>query len=149
MAASIWDPTVRSAFAARAQKLTADTKPGWGKFHAAGMMAHLNDAYRMALGDIKIPPRNMVLRYTPIKQLIIYVLPFPKGAPTAPKLLERCDSAELSQEQAALVQLLDRLGAVKPGDPLEDHPAFGRLTYATYGALMAKHTEHHFRQFGL
>ena len=28
------------------------------------------------------------------------------------------------------------------------HPAFGALTYKDYGALMAKHTEHHFRQFG-
>lgn len=149
MAASIWDPAVRSAFAARAQKLTADTKPGWGKFHAAGMMAHLNDAYRMALGDIKIPSRNMIIRHTPIKQLIIYVLPFPKGAPTAPQLLARCDSAQLSSEQAALTQLLDRLGAVKPGDPLQEHPAFGVLSHSTYGALMAKHTEHHFKQFGL
>ncbi len=149
MAVSIWDPAVRSGFAARATKLTPDTKPAWGKFHAAGMMAHLNDAYRMALGELVIPPRNLPLRYTPIKQLIIHVLPFPKGAPTAPQLLARCDSAQLAEEQQALAELLDKLGAVKRGDRLQDHSAFGALTYDTYGALMAKHTEHHFRQFGL
>lgn len=149
MATSIWDPAVRIDFATRAKRLTADAKPAWGKFHAAGMMAHLNDAYRMCLGELAIPSRNLPLRYTPIKQLIIYVLPFPKGAPTAPQLLARCDGAQLADEQKTLLQLFDKLGAVKHGDPLQDHPAFGPLTYETYGALMAKHTEHHFRQFGL
>jgi hypothetical protein len=149
MAASMWDPAVRSRFEERAKKLTADTKPGWGKFHAAGMMAHLNDSYRMCLGELIVPSKNLPLRYTPIKQLIIYVLPFPKGAPTAPQLLKRCDSAQLADEQAAMSAMFAKLGAVKRGDRLQDHPAFGALTYETYGALMAKHTEHHFRQFGL
>lgn len=149
MAISMWDPAVRADFAARAKKLTADTKPAWGKFHAAGMMAHLNDAYRMALGELIIPSRNLPLRYTPIKQLIIYVLPFPKGAPTAPQLLERCSAADLAQEQQTLQLMLEKIGKVTNADQLQDHPAFGKLTYATYGALIAKHTEHHFRQFGL
>lgn len=149
MAKSIWDASVRSEFAARAKQLTADTKPQWGKFNAAGMMAHLNDAYRMALGELVIPSRNLPLRYTPIKQLIIYVLPFPKGAPTAPQLLQRCSAADLAEEQKTLLAMLDRVGSVTRADQLQDHPAFGRLTYATYGALIAKHTEHHFRQFGL
>ncbi|MEY4094771.1 MAG: hypothetical protein RLZZ53_1970 [Acidobacteriota bacterium] len=149
MAASIWDPAVRADFARRATKLTADTKPAWGKFHAAGMMAHLNDAYRMALGEIVIPPRKMILRYPGIKQLIIYVLPFPKGAPTAPQLLARCDAAQLADEQKALLEMFEKLGAVTHAGQLRDHPAFGSLSYKTYGALMAKHTEHHFRQFGL
>lgn len=149
MATSIWEPSVRSDFAERSRKLTPDTKPAWGKFHAAGMMAHLNDAYRMALGELIIPSRNLPLRYTPIKQLIIYVLPFPKGAPTAPQLLTRCDAADLADEQKTLLEMLDKVGAVKSADQLQDHPAFGKLTYQTYGALIAKHTEHHFRQFGL
>ena len=51
MAASMWDPALRSAFATRVQKLTADTNGAWGKFSASGMLAHLNDSYRMCLGD--------------------------------------------------------------------------------------------------
>lgn len=149
MAASIWDPAVRSSFAARATTLTADTTPGWGKFSAAGMMAHLNDSYRMCIGELKVPSKNLPLRYTPIKQLVIYVLPFPKGAPTAPALLARCSTAVLEDERTALLSMLDRLGTVTPSDSLQEHPAFGVLTYKDYGVLMARHTEHHFRQFGL
>src|SRR5690348_15315303 len=123
MAASMWDPAVRSLFIERAQKLTPETKGGWGKFNVAGMMAHLNDSYRMALGELTVPSKNLPLRFTPIKQLVIYVLPFPKGAPTAPQLLARCDGASLANEQQAMLAMFDKLASVKPGDALQEHPA--------------------------
>ena len=149
MAATMWDPSVRSSFAERAKKLTPDTKAAWGKFTASGMLAHLNDSYRMCLGELKVPSKNLPLRYTPIKQLVIYVLPFPKGAPTAPELLRRCDKASLAEEQQAMQQMFEKLAAVKPGDALQEHPAFGVLTHDAYGVLMARHTDHHFKQFNL
>jgi hypothetical protein len=149
MAASMWDPSVRAGFAERVKKLGPESKGAWGKFDAAGMLAHLNDSYRMCTGELKVQPKNLPLRYTPIKQLIIYVLPFPRSAPTAPELLARCTGAVVAEERQALLQMFERLGAVKPGDALQEHPAFGKLTYAQYGALMARHTEHHFRQFGI
>ena len=43
----------------------------------------------MALGDLACRERRLPLRFTPIKQLVIYLLPFPKGVPTAP-----CASAD-------------------------------------------------------
>lgn len=145
----MWDASVRASFLERATKLTPDTKAQWGKFTASAMLAHVNDSYRMCLGEITVPSKNLPLRFTPIKQLVIYVLPFPKGAPTAPELLKRCDGAVLLDEQQAMRQMFDKLAAVKPGDPLQEHPAFGRLTHEAYGVLMARHTDHHFKQFGL
>ena len=79
--ATMWDSTVRNTFADRSARLAADTKPGWGKMNAAAMMAHLNDSYRMCLGELPVKSKNLFLRYTPIRQLIIFALPFPKGAP--------------------------------------------------------------------
>ena len=90
--------------------------------------------------------KNLPLRYTPIKQLVIYVLPFPR-APTAPELIARCGGAVMDDERAAMAAMFERLAAVKPGAVLQEHPAFGVLTYKDYGVLMARHTEHHFRQF--
>jgi hypothetical protein len=117
--------------------------------HASGMLAHINDSYRMVLGDLYVKSKNLPLRFTPIKQLIIYVVPFPKGAPTAPELLARCDDANLAEEQTAYLELLSRIGAITPATKLHDHPAFGTLTHRAYGVLIARHTDHHFRQFGL
>lgn len=149
MAATMWDPAVRSSFAERVKKLTPDSKAGWGKFHVAGMVAHLNDSYRMCLGTLKVPSKNLPLRFTPIKQLVIYALPFPKSAPTAPELLARCSGASLAEEQQAMLKMFDQLAAVKPGDPLQEHPAFGVLSHNAYGVLMARHTDHHLKQFGV
>ena len=149
MAATMWDPSLRAAFAERVKKLNGDTKGAWGKFTATGMLAHLNDSYRMCTGELKVKSKNLPLRYTPIKQLVIFVAPFPKGAPTAPELLARCDGAVLDEEKTAFEAMIAKLAGIRPGDPLPEHPAFGALTHKAYGVLMARHTEHHFRQFGI
>lgn len=147
--ATAWDASFRASLADRVKRLTVDARPAWGKMSASGMLAHVNDSYRMALGDLPVKSKNLPLRFTPIKQLVIYLAPFPKGAPTAPELIARCDSANLKEEQRAYTELLARLAAVTPATKLPDHPAFGTLTHRAYGILIARHTDHHFRQFGL
>jgi hypothetical protein len=149
MAASMWDPAVRRSFVERLKPLTPDTKANWGKLSASGMVAHLNDSYRMNIGELPVKPKNLPIRYTPIKQLIIHVLPFPKSAPTAPELIARCDGAVLDDEKRAFEHMIAKLASVAPGTRLPPHPAFGDLTYRTYGVLLARHTDHHFKQFGL
>jgi hypothetical protein len=144
-----WDGSFRSSLADRAAKLTADTKPRWGKMNASAMMAHVNDSLRMALGELPVKSKNLPLRYKPIRTLFIYYLPMPKGAPTAPELIARCHGASLEDERLAFSDLLNRCGALQPGCKMAEHPAFGDLSYDEYGALIAKHTDHHLRQFGL
>ena len=90
MAASIWDSSVRASITDRAMRVSAEVKPGWGKFNASGMMAHLNDSLRMALGTLPVKSKKLPLRHKPIRTLFIYYLPMPKGAPTAPELIARC-----------------------------------------------------------
>jgi uncharacterized protein DUF1569 len=148
MAATFWDRSTRQDMCRRIERLTPDTKARWGKFTSAQMVAHLNDAMRMATGELEVAPKKLPIRYFPLKQLILYVLPFPKGAPTAPELLARCAAADLKTEQAAFATLAER-AAAKPGtDQWPDHPAFGPLSREAWGKLMCKHTEHHLKQFG-
>ena len=149
MATTIWDNAVRSSIAERAMRISADAKPAWGKFNASGMMAHINDSLRMALGDLPVQSKNLPLRYKPIRTLFIYYLPMPKGAPTAPELIARCPNAVLEDEKKTFAQLIDRCAAVTPATRLAEHPAFGDLSYDEYGVLIAKHTDHHLRQFGV
>jgi hypothetical protein len=112
------------------------------------MMAHLNGATQMALGELTVtgnaPP---FLKWPPVRYLFIHVLPMPKGAPTAPQLLERSATADLAREQETFAQLFDRLGASPR--TADAHPAFGRLSHDDWGVLIHKHTDHHLRQFGV
>lgn len=145
---TVWDPAVRAALVRRAQSLTPEHAARWGSFSVAAMMAHVNDALRMAVGDLQVVGKApSFLKWPPVRYLFIHVLPMPKGAPTAPGLITRSTSADLAQEQRVFEQQIDALAR---RDTMTDaHPAFGRLTRHDWGVLIHKHTDHHLRQFGV
>jgi hypothetical protein len=113
----------------------------------AQMVAHLSDAARMALGDLPCASKRLPLRYPPLKQLIVYWLPWPEGAPTAPELIGRVP-ASWPAEVADLAALLERLAGQPRDASFPEHPAFGRLSRRAWGVLVYRHMDHHLRQFG-
>jgi hypothetical protein len=147
--ATVWNAATRQSFVDRVDRLTTAAAPRWGKFTVAGMLAHLNDSYRAATGELAVAPKNTFLRHAPIRQIVVYLLPVPKGLPTAPEFLARVKDASLADEQKAFHTQMERLGHIMSESQLAAHPAFGNLTYHEYGVLMAKHTDHHLRQFGV
>ena len=102
----------------------------------------------MALGDVTPRSKNLPLRFFPLKQLIIYVVPFPKGAPTAPELIARTGRCVWDEEVQAFKELLGRLVARSDATVWPPHPAFGPMSRRDWGALGYKHIAHHFSQFG-
>jgi hypothetical protein len=151
MPRTLADPATRAALAARLARLTPETPARWGAFTAPRMLAHVLDATRMYLGELSCRPRDRALFRTALVQwLVIDVLPFPRGAPTARELLERPPAPTFDADRQALLALLDRFDAAHPQAPTRwpAHPLFGPLTAAQWGRLGYKHTDHHLRQFG-
>ena len=146
---SIWQDEARNELLDRLGRLTAHTPARWGKFNCPAMMAHVNDALRMPLGDVTPAVRKVPIRFFPLKQLIIYYLPFPKGVPTAPALLARCDGAVFEDEVQTFRQLLDRLARRSRETSWPGHPAFGTMSRRAWGVLGYRHVDHHFTQFGV
>ena len=145
---TVWDAPVRADLVRRLQTLTPEHTARWGKFSVAGMVAHLNDATQMALGELPVPAKAPpFLRFAPVRYLFIHVLPMPKSAPTAPQLLARSAEADLSREQAEFAVRFARLGAATT--LAATHPAFGTMTRRDWGVLCHKHIDHHLRQFGV
>lgn len=147
--ATLWDDAARRQLLERFGRLTAGRKPLWGKMNAAQMLAHLNDTHHMAAGDLKAKVERLPIRFFPLKQLIIYVLPFPKSSPTSPELIARLDRAQWDAEVAAFPEVLGRLARIPATAAWPIHPAFGRLSPGAWGVLMHKHVSHHFAQFGV
>ena len=115
MPASFWDAETRDDICRRVERLTPTSKAQWGKFNVTEMLAHLNDAMRMAIGELPVAPKNLPIRYFPLKQLVVYVLPFPKSAPTAPELLARCTRRAVRGRESGVSQ--DRRSArIEAGD---------------------------------
>lgn len=146
---SIFEPSAREALVRRLAALGPDTAARWGKFDATRMLAHVNDGLRMATGELPVKARPSFLRNAVVRYLVIYVFPFPKGAPTAPELLARSDRAEFNVERAAFAELLAKVGSQGGRVAWPDHPAFGPMTRKDWGVLGYKHVHHHFTQFGV
>ena len=129
--------------------LSATQRGLWGTLTVDGMLAHVAQATRMALGDIDVPSKgSWLFRTYVMKRLILDAIPFPKGAPTARALLER-DTSTFEPLRAEVLALLGRV-ADGPRDGMgPTHPLFGPLTRAEWAKLAYKHTDHHLRQFGV
>jgi hypothetical protein len=132
----------------RLARLVPDRAPLWGKLNAPRMVVHLADALKMALGDLQVAPKNTPLQLPGLKQLVIYVLPWPKSTPTAPELLARVPAA-WNGEVVALSALIERFSIRTAREPWPLHPAFGSMTGRAWGVLAYRHCDHHFRQFGI
>jgi hypothetical protein len=145
---TLWNRPDRAALVERLARLTAETPALWGKFTAPRMLAHVNDALRMSTGELKTSLKKTPLRFPIVKQIAVYLAPWPRGVPTVPELLASGERAQWEAERAVFPDLLD-VFANRPLDaafPL--HPAFWRLSRRAWGRQQWRHVDHHFRQFG-
>jgi hypothetical protein len=146
---SILNDVERTAIRQRIASVTSASVPRWGQMDAKAMLNHLKQSALMALGELPVANKNKrAFQVFPIKHLILYVVPFPKGAPTAPELLVS-DGASVDAVRSELVALIDRIGAGPSAGDGPVHPLFGRLSFQEWGVATYKHTDHHLRQFGL
>jgi hypothetical protein len=144
---SIWRASTRDELRSRLGRLSPDSKALWGSMSAPQMVAHLADCSRMTLGDLPVTPKRTAIRYPPLKQLIVYCLPFPKNARTAPETISRMPGDWMQEVQAAGA-LLERI-ASPPDGRRPEHPVFGRLSEQALGVFVYRHYDHHLRQFGV
>lgn len=129
----------------RLEKLQPNTPPKWGKFTVGKMVKHCADGVRMAMGELPVQPKRGPFRLPIIKHLIIFVIPWPQGAPTAPELIPQTDPSL----PVAIAELKSALLRLRSVDQLVPHPAFGKLSRFTWGSLIHKHLDHHLKQFGV
>ena len=146
---SILNDHDRNAINSRLRSLSPSSTGRWGSLDVAGMLHHLQLSARMTLGELEVPSVNKrVCQVFPVKHLLLYVLPFPKGAPTAPKL-KPVVAGSMEEERAALLELLERIATGPREGAGPDHPLFGPLTWREWGVVTYKHADHHLKQFGV
>ena len=146
---SILNDQDRNSINSRLRSLSPSSTRQWGSLEVAAMLHHLQLSARMTLGELEVASVNKrVCQVFPVKHLMLYVLPFPKGAPTAPELKPAVASA-MEEERTTLLELLERIGTGPREGAGPDHPLFGPLTWREWGVLTYKHADHHLKQFGV
>ena len=132
----------------RLKSLSVSSTRRWGSMDITGMLQHLRLSALMTVGELAVVPKNKrAFQMFPLKHLILYVVPFPKGAPTAPEL-KPSDETSFEEERTALLGLLERIGAGPQEGTGPAHPLFGPLTWREWGVATYKHADHHLKQFG-
>jgi uncharacterized protein DUF1569 len=145
---SILNEEDRNAISNRVRSLSVSSTRRWGSMDVTGMLQHLRRSALMCVGELPVPSANKrAFHMFPLKHLILYVFPFPKGAPTAAEL-KPVDKASFEEERAALLELLERIGTGLREGMGPDHPLFGPLSWREWGVATYKHTDHHLKQFG-
>jgi uncharacterized protein DUF1569 len=138
----------RVAITSRLRSLSASSTRRWGTMDVVSMLEHLRLSALMTLGELSVPSVNKrAFHKFPLKHLLLYVVPFPKGAPTAPELKPAAAIA-FEEERTALLELLERIGTGPRDGVGPAHPLFGPLTWREWGAVTYKHADHHLKQFG-
>jgi len=146
---TVFSEAGREALLIRVAAIQTGTKPRWGKMNAVRMLRHITAQLEIALGELTCAPipgpfANPVVRWIAIDS----PLPWPKGAPTAPELIN-LPTAGVEEEQTRFRNKLAKVAARGPNGGFSPHPAFGKLSTAQWGRLMWRHVDHHLRQFGV
>jgi hypothetical protein len=145
---SILNEADRAEIVSRMRSLSVSSNGRWGSMDVVSMLQHLRLSARMTIGELPVPSANKrAFQVFPLKHLILYVLPFPKGARTAPEL-KPINAVSFEEERVALLELLERIGTGPREGEAPDHPLFGPLTWREWGVVTYKHADHHLRQFG-
>jgi hypothetical protein len=110
------------------------------------MLWHCNQALSLSLGRITLGPGFPPLPQGVLK-FIVLRLPWFKGAPTHPDFVAKANY-DFSGERDRLLELIESMAARPLDETWPHHPAFGPMTGRQVSGLIAKHLDHHLRQFG-
>ncbi|MBI2688577.1 MAG: DUF1569 domain-containing protein [Acidobacteria bacterium] len=148
MAKSIWNASDRQSLLARFDSLSPEMAPRWGRITVSQMVKHCTVPILSTTGEFPATQKRTFFRIWPMQKLVIYVLPWPKGAPAAPESIIT-DNGDLSERVAALRVAVGKFVARGESQEFAPHAAFGPLGAKDWGALVHRHLDHHLQQFGV
>jgi hypothetical protein len=138
-------------FISRIEKLTATSKPNWGKMDIEKMLAHCNVTYEMVYDNIHSKPntfKKLILKLF-VKNIVVNEKPYKKNGQTAPEFIIK-DSRKFDTEKNRLIEYINKTQQLGENyfDGKESH-SFGALTKQEWSNLFNKHLDHHLTQFGV
>jgi hypothetical protein len=135
----------------RLKGLNATSERQWGTMTPAQMLRHCRSQVDFILNptdDVKV--YKTMLRFSPIRWLALYGMPWPKNTKTAPEMDVNkglTDTADFETELKLILEALHNLYHAQHVEAI--HPLFGKMGKTQWGRVVWKHLDHHLRQFGL
>jgi hypothetical protein len=148
---SVFNPADVAELIDRINKLTPETKPGWGKMSVEKMLAHCNVSYEMVYTD-KHPKPNTFMKFilkALVKEKVVGPQSYKHNNPTAPAFLIK-DERDFETEKKRLIDHLNQTLELGEAhfEGKESH-SFGKLSIGEWNTMFYKHLDHHLTQFGV
>jgi hypothetical protein len=144
------DPAVRAACRERIQRLDPNATAKWGRMTARQMVCHLNDSFRVGMGEKYASPATSILQRTFVKWIALRTpLRWPPGVPTRPEIEQGCGGTPPSDWESDRAELLGLMDTFADCRTFGVHPAFGKMSQRDWLAWGYRHVDHHLRQFGV
>ena len=139
----------------RLQSLRPESPRRWGRMTAHQMICHLNDGFRMSLGQKPVTRLGGLkgLMYRTTRWMPLYApVRWPAGIRTRPELAQEVGGtrpADFAADLAEVRRLIDAVARQGSRADWPVHPLFGRLSPRAWLRWAYLHVDHHLRQFGL
>ncbi|MGA2880506.1 MAG: DUF1569 domain-containing protein [Bryobacteraceae bacterium] len=144
------DPNVRAACRERIQRLDSNTSAKWGRMTARQMVCHLNDSFRVGMGEKYASQATNVFQRTLVKWIALRMpVPWPHGVPTRPEIEQGRGGTPPAEWSSDRDQLLTLMDAFAERTTFGVHPTFGTMSQRDWLAWGYRHVDHHLRQFGV
>lgn len=151
MARRLSNPADRLPLLERLGQLRPDSQRRWGTLDVGRMLAHLADAFRVAMGEVPEPTtsRSTPLRLAPFRWLALRLpFPLPRNAPSNPAFFVT-PADEFEKNRSALLEAIKRFLAAPEERFRVEHPLFGTMRRDDWDLLAWRHIDHHLQQFGV
>ena len=144
------DPKVRAACRERIERLNPNASPKWGRMTARQMVCHLNDSFRVGMGEKYASPATSLLQRTFIKWVALRApVKWPPGVPTRPEIEQGRGGRPPAEWESDRQELLDLIDAFAGRQTFAPHPMFGKMSQRDWLTWGYRHVDHHLRQFGV
>jgi len=132
----------------RLRSLHHNSARQWGKMTAHQMVMHLNDSYRVPLGEFRVSPKPMpaLMKWG----ALWFPMKWPAGIATRPELdqaIAGTAPGDFAYDVDLLLTVIDRFCRTDPGT-FTEHPNFGKMNASEWMRWGYLHADHHLRQFG-
>jgi len=137
----------------RLRQISPESRRRWGRMSACQMVCHLNDSFRVALGEKAASSASGVLDRTLIKWIALQA---PVRWPASVKTMSEVDQeiggthpTEFEKDLKQLENIVQRFAGQESDLQRQRHPIFGRMSREDWLRWGYLHMDHHFRQFGV
>lgn len=134
----------------RVESLTAVDERLWGSMSVAEMVCHVREAFRVAIGEVRVTLMPPPLPAAVVKRMALWApIPWPKGVTTVPELRVGGTGIRPEEFAADRAGLLDAFEVFRrKTDNVTVHSIFGSMQPEDWMRWGYLHTDHHLRQFG-